>query len=160
MRRIELTQDKFAIVDNENYEWLSKWKWCAVKHGNTFYAMRKIRMGKKWRTLFMHRVILGLDFGDKRQCDHFNHNGLDNRKAKLRICTRSQNQHNQLPRTNTRSKFKGVVWCKQAKKWIAQIGNNGRHAYLGLFAFEIDAARAYNKAARDMFGEFASLNVA
>jgi hypothetical protein len=107
----------------------------------------------------MHREILGLKYGDPRQCDHRNHNGLDNQRDNLRICTCAQNQYNQVPQRNRSSAFKGVDWRRDCNKWRAKIQINCRRIHLGNFESEIEAAYAYNRAAVKYFGEFASINI-
>ncbi len=157
MKKIPLTQGQAAIVDDEDYEWLMQWKWTIDKRNHTFYAIRRssCKLGK--RKIFMHREILGLTKGDGKQTDHKNHNGLDNRRINIRICTGSQNQHNQKKQKGN-SKYKGVCWNKYKKKWQAQIEHNNQCFYLGSFLKEIDAAKAYDKKARKLNGEFACLN--
>lgn len=151
-RRIPLTRGKFAIVDPEDYNLLSRCKWCAVKDSNTYYAVRS-RQNKQIR---MHREIMKVP--KHLVCDHINHNGLDNRKNNLRICTKQQNTHNQKPRKTGTSKYKGVDWNKRQRKWRARIYYESRCHYLGYFNNEIDAAKAYDKKARELFKEFACLN--
>jgi len=155
---IPLTRGLYAVVDGADYERLNKWKWCALRGKNTFYAVRKVKRGKKWAALFMHRTLLDLGFGNKLQGDHRNHNGLDNRKSNLRVCTSAQNHQNRLPIKNASSKFKGVAWDKQKKKWRARIQINGKNIELGRFNFETEAALAYDKTAKRLFGEFACTN--
>ena len=88
IKLIPLTQGKFAIVDAEDYDRLSQYKWQAEKHKTTFYAKRK----SKYKSIKMHREILKPSNG--MICDHKNHNGLDNRRCNIRLCTHAQNQHN------------------------------------------------------------------
>ncbi len=152
MKTIPLTQGKVAIVDDEDYEELSKYNWSALRGGSgVYYARRK----KDKKMLIMHRIILNAKYGE--MVDHINHNGLDNRKENLRICTNSQNQMNRKRNIGV-SKYKGVHWSKHSNKWRARITKNGKNAHLGLFGSEKDAARAYNKKATILFGEFALLN--
>lgn len=157
MKEIPLTQGMFAMVDDSDYEELMKYKWYSKYDGNTFYAARNsVRQDKKQKTLRMHRLILGLT--DKKiLCDHINHNGLDNQKCNIRICTRAQNQYNKIPQGGA-SRYKGVSWHEKNGKWRADININKEQIYLGLFADELDAARAYDKKAKELFGEYAWLN--
>jgi len=157
-RRIPLTQGKYAIVDPEDYERLSKHKWHAVKSKNTFYATRRIHLGKnKWKHIKMHREIL--EPPDHLYVDHINHKGFDNRKANLRPATHRQNSYNRIHfRKNPSSKYKGVSFKKRAKKWCVQISYNGKSETIGYFEDETDAAKAYDTAARKFHKEFAVLN--
>ena len=157
-RRIPLTKGKYAIVDPEDFERLNKHKWHAMKSRNTFYASRKIHLGKnKVKYIKMHREIIQPP--DHLVVDHINHNGLDNRKANIRSATRLQNSYNRIHfRKNPSSKYKGVSWKKQKKKWLVQIRYNGQRKFLGYFKDEIQAAKAYDKAAKKNHVEFASLN--
>jgi hypothetical protein len=91
-------------------------------------------------------------------CDHINHNGLDNRRANLRLCTPQQNSFNQRPRRNSTSIYKGVSWNSEVRKWKAEIKHNGRTISIGYFEKEQDAAIAYDDYAAELFGEFAWLN--
>ena len=158
-RLIPLTQGKFAIVDDEDFELLNRWKWFARKSEKTFYATRnataKDCVGR--RTIRMHRVVLGLEPKDKRISDHRNHNGLDNRRENLRIATRLQNQQNRKSQKGI-SIYKGVHWDNINKKWRSQIQQNYKRFHLGEFETEIEAAKSYDVAARKLFGEFAKLN--
>ena len=112
----------------------------------------------KQHLIRMHRQILGLEFKDKRQGDHKNHNTLDNQRDNIRICTNQQNTTNKKIRLNATSRFKGVYWNKLAKKWHAQIGINGKHKHLGFWKLEELAALAYDFAALKYHREFAVFN--
>ncbi len=152
MKRIPLTQGKFAIVDDEDFEWLNKYKWCAVHDKKRWYAVCTIKGNK----VYMHRMLLRSVPG---QCtDHRNRDGLDNRKTNLRNCNHSQNMQNSKPQAGGTSKFKGVCWLSKRKKWQATIGQDYKMHVIGLFDSEVKAAKAYNKRAKELFGEFARLN--
>ena len=156
-RRIPLTQGKYAIVDPDDFERLNKHKWFAVKNSNTFYAGRTIYAGKKYISIRMHRVILHPP--DNLLVDHINHNGLDNRKANLRLATCAQNTYNRRCfRKDKSSKYKGLSWRKQRKIWAVTICYKRKNIIVGYFEDEKQAAKAYDKAAKKYHGEFASLN--
>lgn len=156
-REIPLTQGYVALVDDADYEWLSQWKWHVAKNKShaTPYAHRAI-VGTHGKKLLMARAILDAPAG---LCvDHINGNTLDNRRCNLRLATVSQNTANRHAVRPSSSPFTGVSWNKQRSMWKAQIEHMGKGQYLGLFADEEDAARAYDAAARLHFGEFAKLN--
>jgi len=157
-RRIPLTQGKFAIVDLDDYDRLCEHKWFAAKGNSTFYAARSIAPRKgKARRLLMHREILKVPEG--MLVDHINRDGLDNRKANLRPATDAQNAYNRKKRSGSnRSRYKGLRWDRRCQKWRAEICADRTRMGLGLFENEIEAAKAYDKAARQHHGEFASLN--
>ena len=148
-RRIPLTQGKYAIVDPDDYVWLSKYRWYAARAGNTYYAIRGqwSKIQRRRLTISMHRLII--DVPDDMFVDHINHNGLDNRKANLRPATPADNaRHARYPKINTSSKYRGVWYNKQTKKWRASIRVNRKRKHLGYFHNEIDAAHAYDEAAK------------
>jgi len=158
-RRIPLTQDKFAIVDPEDYDRLMKYKWHVTKNGHTFYAKRNPRVGRKRRapSIYMHRCII--EVPPCRVIDHINFNGLDNRAANLRPATRTQNnRHTRRTKNTGSSKYKGVTWYSREKRWVAKITADGITRTLGYFKNEIHAARAYDRAAKIYHKEFAALN--
>lgn len=155
MKRIPLTQGKFAIIDNEDFEWLNQWKWYAIKKNRIYYAGRKIGKRPYQRNFYMHTQIMKTPIG--YETDHKNHNTLDNRKTNMRNCTHCQNLQNQKSNCGM-SKFKGVSWHKPCNKWRAYIKHNNKFIHLGLFINEIDAAKAYDQKAKELFGKFAYLN--
>lgn len=158
MKEIPLTQGKVALIDDEDFELVSQYTWCAHKGRISYYALTNIRINKRNVTLPMHRLILGLKYGDPRQVDHQNHDTLNNQKHNIRICNHSQNQANRIAQKNGTSKFKGVYWYKRTKRWMARIWISGSTRFLGYFINEHDAALAYDVAAKKYFGEFAYLN--
>ena len=165
MKEIELTQGFKAIVDDDDYEWLSEKKWYSSNKGNgLFYAAFGGESINKWRqsATLMHRHILQKHFGwtylDGFHVDHINGNTLDNRKSNIRRCTRSQNKYNVGKKKVNTSGFKGVFLNKKTNKWFVAIRVNGVTKRIGTFVCKIKAARAYDSAAILYHGEFASLN--
>lgn len=162
MKKIKLTQNKYVFVDNEDYNELIKYKWNARKSNkgsDIWYAWRGIHHRKimpQQELISMHSQVLNFP---KNYIDHINGNGLDNRKQNLRSCTFSQNIWNQKIRKNNTSGFKGVSWDKYNKKWRSRIGFNYKYILIGYFDDPINAANAYNKKAKELFGKFARLNV-
>lgn len=159
MKEITLTKGQVALVDDEDYEFLSQWKWHAKPDRDTFYAARNAqdltkRSGRA--TLRMHQAIM--DAPSSMEVDHRNGDGLDNRKSNLRIATHGANQQNRSSTSANRSGFKGVSWFPPQARWRATIQADGVWRLLGYFTDPIDAARAYNDAALDLHGEFAVLN--
>lgn len=159
MQKIPLTRGKFAMVDDEDYDFLNQWKWNAHRGANTFYATRGvwIKERKKMKEVAMHRVILGLT-DSKIHVDHKDHNGLNNQKENIRRATPSQNCANIKPKEGKTSKFLGVSKRTDNGKWKAEIRKNNIGYRLGTFNNEVDAAKAYNEAAKKLHGEFANLN--
>lgn len=154
MKHIPLTQNKVAIVDDNDYETISQYKWYCV---GGRYAARDIRINKKRVCIYMHRYILGNN--KKFDVDHINHDGLDNRKENLRLCTTSENMGNQRIQIKSKySKYKGVTFDINRKKWQSKIMKNKKTIHLGRFDCEEDAADAYNKKALELFGEYAFIN--
>lgn len=159
MKQIPLSQGLFALVDDEDYEELSQYKWHADKHRSTYYAKRNVQLYQDYRVAVkMHRQIMRATYGET--IDHKNGNGLDNRKDNLRIATSSQNARNRRACAGSTSKYKGVSWHKQHGKWYVGIWHREakRHVFIGLFEDEIQAAKAYDRKAVELFGEFAKTN--
>jgi len=160
MKKIKLTQGKFAFVDDEDYQELSRHRWCSQVGQSTFYAVRRfwLKYEKKYEGELMHRRILGLKHADGKKVDHINGNGLDNRKQNLRICSQAENLCNSKVRRDNTSGYKGVSWHRNRRKWQAHIGVDGKLVYLGIFPDSRQAAAAYNRAALAYHGQFARLN--
>ncbi|MHC4574708.1 MAG: AP2 domain-containing protein [Planctomycetota bacterium] len=156
--KIPLTQGKFAKVDPDDYPWLAQFRWHCKTNKNAAYAARTVTHARRPIRIYMHRLIARTP--PHLFCDHVNHNGLDNRKANLRSCTLSQNNANARPAKNASSIYKGVSFNKRRKKWAASIKSKGKQQHLGYFDSEIDAAKAYDERAKELFGRFANLNFA
>jgi hypothetical protein len=152
MKTINLTQGKVAIVDDKDFDKVKNLKW--FHHFG--YAKRNFFINKKWVIISMHRLILGLGRGDVRQVDHINGNGLDNRRKNLRLCTNSQNQMNKI--VNNKYGYKGIFKTNRPKKWGVRIYKNKKRFTIGYFYEKIEAAKAYNEAAKKYYGEYACLN--
>ena len=158
MKQIPLTKGKVALVDDEDFEWLSRWKWQAQKnHYNGYTAVcSKVYGYGEGGAVFMHRMIMNTPKG--LTVDHRNHNTLDNCKHNLRNCSNRENTHNRGPVSNSTSRYKGVRLRKRKKvRWTAQIYNI-KSVHIGTFTNEIEAAKAYDKIAKELFGEYAYLN--
>lgn len=160
-KTIPLTRGFVTLVDEADYEWLSKWKWCYSATG-TGYAARAVKIPKTRKNIHisMHRLIMNAPKG--MQVDHINGNTLDNRRCNLRLCTNQQNCMNQYGKNKFRkysSEYKGVCWNKRNNRWESNIFVDGKLLHLGTFKSEISAARTYNDAATKYFKEFARLNV-
>ena len=154
--RGQFAKGKVAIVDDEDYEYLSRYKWHVTPNG---YARKSIwdPSAKIEGSIAMHREILVPP--DTYQIDHINGNKLDNRRDNLRICTPSQNKMNVGKTSKNKSGYRGVSKERRLHKWRVSIKADGRRINLGNFYDILDAARAYNEAAKKYFGEFARLNV-
>jgi len=156
MKMIPLSQGEHAVVDNDVYEYLIQWSWCADFMGNSFYAARGEGRWPHRKLVLMHRVIADAPTG--MDVDHINGNGLDNRRENLRVCTHAENQRNRRKNKDNTSGFKGVFWHKNRKRYQAQIKICGKKIHLGYFLDPAEAAHAYDEAAKKYFGEFARLN--
>jgi len=156
-RRIPLSQGKFAIVDPDDYPGLSKCRWYAARNKGTFYAVTGwwSKSDKKNIKIKMHRAII--DVPEGFVVDHINHNGLDNRKANLRLATFAQNARNSRRRQNC-SGYKGVCFTKNRGKYRAVIWHNNKRIHLGYFNSPHQAAKAYDTAAKKYHKDFAVLN--
>lgn len=157
MKKIKLTSGKYAIVDDRDYKIYPRSVWRMDYKG---YAIRYKYKNQKRTIVFMHREIMGDPLG--MIVDHINHNPLDNRRSNLRICTKSENCRNRSPNKKGKSRYKGVNRVTGCDRWQAEIATNinglRSRYYLGSFKTQEQAALAYNKKAKELFGEFALLN--
>lgn len=157
MKEIQLTQGQVTIVDDWWFDELNQYKWHAAWSPCTqsYYAVRSspTLFGKRI-PIRMHAVIAGTPKG--MHTDHINHNTLYNLESNLRVCTASQNRINRGKQIDNTSGYKGVCWHKTG--WTSQIKINGKTTYLGIYLDPEEAARAYDKAAKELHGEFAVLN--
>lgn len=126
----------WTLVDEAAYEWLMQWPW----HLNKRYVARNIPAGtRRQRPLFLHRLLLGLELGDRRQGDHWNLDKLDNRRSNLRVATKAQNMQNVGANRGARSPYRGVSLIPSGK-WQAEVQINHQRFYLGVFESETEAA--------------------
>ena len=163
MAEIPLTRGMVAIVDEEDFEQIKdlsekKWQATRIDRGgkNKLYYAKRGGGQRALPLIYMHQLLL--DVPKDKEVDHIDGNGLNNRRSNLRICYHPQNCFNRRKQFNTSSIYKGVYWNKQRHKWQAQIKFEGRRHFLGRFTNEVQAALAYNKAAKKEYGEFATLN--
>jgi hypothetical protein len=157
MKKIKLTQNKYALVDDADFYLLSGVKWYAMKYpsGDTYYAVRARKAnGKSISRLQMQNVIMNPAMG--MLVDHKDGDGLNNQRSNLRICTPKENGYNRKINKNNKSGFKGVRNNKN--RWEVKIIKDGKYYHLGRFKDLLEAAKVYNDAAKKLFGEFAKLN--
>jgi hypothetical protein len=153
MKEIILTQGKTTMVDDHDYEWLNSYKWHAVKNKRTYYAKRATNKKGKYVNIFMHNFIM-CGFGN----DHIDNDGLNNQRSNLRKADKYENARNRRSSVNGTSKYIGVYKSRYFWKWRSEIRCMNKLYSLGCYAIEEDAARAYDKKAKELFGEFANLN--
>lgn len=159
MKKIKLTQGKFALVDNDDFDKISLFNWYTSKNNSgIFYAARSVYdiKTKKQKVLWMHREIMGTKSG--MDTDHINGDGLNNQRKNLRVCTRAENQRNKSKPKNNKSGYKGVSWSLPRNKWRADIRLNGKTSNLGFFNTKEEAYNAYVKACVEYHREFANYN--
>jgi len=145
MKTIPLTKGYEAIVDDDDYESISRHKWYMMTNGRDYtqYACRTKKINGKKKTFWMHRVINKTP--DHLVTDHINRNGLDNRKCNLRSVTHQENMVNSKMHKKSTSEYRGVSWHSIGKCWRAAISVNNKYVHLGLFKNELDAKAAYDK---------------
>jgi len=136
MKKIKLTNGKYAVVDNEEFNFLNQWKWY-ISNG---YASRDIFIKGNRKCIYMHRLINNTK--ENFVTDHINRNKLDNRKSNLRNATGSQNGINRGLNKNNTSGYKGIIWRKDTKKWQVRIRVNYKTFYFGCYKNIKDAIKA------------------
>ena len=149
-REIPLTKDKIVLVDDEDYERVSQHSWCAIKIRKKFYAVSMINSQQVYLHVFLVSPPPGMEV------DHVDSDGLNCQRYNMRLATHSQNMMNQKKHSDNTTGFKGV--SKHRGKYRATIGENGVYHHVGYFPTAEEAAHAYDAAARQYHGEFASLN--
>lgn len=164
MKKIDISSksfpNTFALVDDCDFKHLIKYNWAAVvSHGNLYALRRKLKSDKGariQRSISMHCHLIQTRKGF--EIDHRDGNGLNNQRSNLRACTHQQNMRNMRRPSNNTSGYKGVSKCPESSTWRAYITVNRRQKHLGCFRLKIEAAHAYDSAARKYYGEFANLN--
>jgi len=146
MKQIKLTKGKFAIVDDDMFEYLNQWKWHYVNSGYAYHSFKELN----WKHIAMHRLINNTPEGF--ETDHINKNKLDNRKINLRTVTTSENQHNRSISKTSTSGVKGVSWHKRDRYWQSLIRINGKRIYLGSFKNIEEANKIYQETERRYYG--------
>ena len=155
--RVPLTQGKVAIIDAEDSERVLRHKWRLLRAPRTCYAQTtRLCADGIWRTLFLHRFII--DAPDGSEVDHWDNDGLNNRRGNLVVCTRSIHAERQRVRRNNKIGYLGVSKQTLNRSWAANICHRGQRIYLGTFAVPEDAARAYDAKARELRGDRATVN--
>ena len=149
----------FALIDREDYDRVKKYNWyfCQKINSKNGYVVASDYINKKSHNLSLSRFIMNCPKG--LLVDHRDHNTLNNQKYNLRICNSNNNNWNMLPRKNCKSKHKGVFWNNDRNKWTSRIQKNEKIKFLGRFSTQKEAAIAYNKAAKELHGEFAYENI-
>lgn len=160
MKIITLSNNKGEVlVDDEDFEWLDKYDWYLMRGKKVNYAYAYGKNIKGSPKFLIHRLILNAPKGI--DVDHINGDGLNNQKCNLRLATRSQNLINRNKQSNNTSGIKGVSYCnekKRKKKWKSSINHNSKPITIGRFLTKEEAGRAYDKKAKELYGEFAYIN--
>lgn len=157
MKKIRLTKNKYALVDDDIFPKLNKFKWHFTNgYATTDRYLGKIKGKYKSAIIKMHRLVLNAPFD--LLVDHINGNKLDNRRENIRVCTKAQNEVNKPKRKgNYKSQYKGVAYSENRRKhWMTRVAG----IFVGYFNDEIEAAKAYDKKVFELYGKYAKLNFA
>lgn len=155
MKKIILSNEVFALVDDEDFKNFNKFNWHIDNRGSKIYAKKNCPSGK---TAYLHREIMQKLNKSNLEIDHIDGNGLNNQKNNLRLATRSQNMANTSVHKDNKSNCKGVCWDKDRSKWMVRICKNYKVINIGRFKNKKEAIKAYNEKALRMFGKFALIN--
>lgn len=156
MKKIKLTQGKYTIVDNIDFEWVNSFKWYAKKQGEKSKVARNITNKKGTQdTVLLHRIIMKCPKG--MEVDHIDGDPLNNQRKNLRLCTKKQNRQNKGFSKNNQSGYKGVTLHRNV--YEVYVRKNNRHTFVGSHKNKHEAAKIYNKEAKKVFGKFSKLNI-
>ena len=150
-----------VLIDEEDYNLIKEYKWTvnAPKKANEkYYVQYDFYENGVHHAILMHRLIMGCRYGDKLFVDHINGNTLDNRKCNLRVCDIAENTRNQQKHKDSNNPYKGIKYSKRDKLWCARIQFNKKRIYIGYSKDPIEAAKAYDRKAIELHGEFAYTN--
>jgi len=151
-----------VLIDDEDWERVKQYSWYvdkdALRKKGIYYFRADIRVSGKKTHIFLHRTIMCCTKGDGKIVDHINRNTLDCRRCNLRIATPSQNGCNKPMMHYNKAGYKGVGWARRENKWRARITINKKETHIGYFTDVIEAAKAYDKMAIKLHGEFAYTN--
>lgn len=148
MKKIITKEGKEVLVDDEDFEYLSEFDWGMAKD----YPRTTIQN----TSYYLHKMVMGVS--SDSLVDHVDGNTLNNQKSNLRKCSKLENSRNRKLSKRNKSGYKGVTWYSRNEKWRASISVNNKVLWLGLFVNPVDAAIAYDLAAKRYYGEFAKTN--
>lgn len=158
MAEIKTKKGQVILVDDDDVPSLSNYTWHIERNGYACTNMRDESVPSKYRTVKMHRMIMGFELKDRRYVDHINGNRIDNRKENLREVSNQQNLCNRGKTSGNKSGYKGVSWHAVTGKWVASIGFKYETIHLGCFDTKEEARAGYEVAAKLLHGEYANFD--